>query len=102
MPKVALLSRVKAKEGKGGELIAAFRPVFELVDNEAGTLLYVLHRSKDDPDLFWVSELYANEDAFAAHSKSDAMAAATPTLAGLIAEAELIIGEPVSAKGVPA
>lgn len=30
MPKVALLSRVKAKEGKGEELIAAFQPVFEL------------------------------------------------------------------------
>ena len=102
MPKVALLARFKAKEGKAEELIAAFGPVFEQAEKEPGTLLYVLHRSKDDPDLFWVSELYANEDAFAAHSKSDAMAAATPTLAGLIAEAEVIIGEPVSAKGVPA
>jgi len=45
MPKVALLSRVKAKEGKGEELIAAFQPVFELVEDEPGTLLYVLHRS---------------------------------------------------------
>jgi len=102
MPQVALLSRVMAKEGKGEELVIAFRPVFELVDTEPGTLLYVLHRSKDDPDLFWVSEIYADEDAFAAHSKSDAMAAATPALAELIAEAELVIGEPVSAKGVPA
>jgi len=101
MPKVALLSRVKARVGMGEELIAAFRPVFELVDKEPGTLLYVLHRSRDDPDLFWVCELYAHEDAFAAHSESEAMAAATPALAGLIAEAELIIGEPVSAKGVP-
>lgn len=101
MPKVALLSRVKVKEGKGTELIAAFQPVFELVEREPGTLVYVLHRSKDDPDLFWVSELYADDDAFAAHSKSDAMAAVTPALAELIAEAELIIGEPVSAKGVP-
>jgi hypothetical protein len=30
------------------------------------------------------------------------MAAATPTLAGLIAEAELTVGEPVSAQGGPA
>lgn len=29
------------------------------------------------------------------------MAAATPPLAALIADAELIIGEPVSAKGMP-
>ncbi|HEV2259863.1 MAG TPA: antibiotic biosynthesis monooxygenase family protein [Streptosporangiaceae bacterium] len=102
MPKVALLSRVKAKEGRGEELIAAFRPVFELVEEEPGTLLYVLHRSSDDPDLFWVCELYADDDAFAAHRTSDAMAAATPALAASIAEAELMTGEPVSAKGVHA
>jgi (4S)-4-hydroxy-5-phosphonooxypentane-2,3-dione isomerase len=52
MPKVALLSRVKAKEGKGEQLIAGFQPVFEVVEEEPGTLLYVLHRSRDDPDLF--------------------------------------------------
>jgi autoinducer 2-degrading protein len=101
MPKVALHSRCKAKAGKAEELIAAFRPVFEQVEKEPGTLLYVLHRSKDDPELFWVSELYADEGAFAAHSGSDAMAAASPALGELIAESELIIGEPVSAKGVP-
>jgi len=102
MPKVALFSRVRAKEGKAKELIAAFQPVFELVEKEPGTLVYVLHRSKDDPDLFWVSELYTDDDAFAAHSGSDAMAAATPTLGELIAESEVMIGEPVSAKGIPA
>jgi quinol monooxygenase YgiN len=102
MPKVALLSRVKAKEGKGEELIAAFQPVFELAGKEPGTLLYVLHRSRDDPDLFWVCELYSDDDAFGAHGNSDAMAAATPALAELIADSELVIGEPVSAKGMPA
>jgi quinol monooxygenase YgiN len=101
MPKIALLSRVKAKEGRAEELIAAFRPVFEQVEKEPGTLVYVLHRSKDDPGLFWVSELYADDDAFAAHSGSDAMAAASPVMGELIAEAEVIIGEPLSAKGVP-
>jgi (4S)-4-hydroxy-5-phosphonooxypentane-2,3-dione isomerase len=102
MPKVALVARFKAREGKAEELIAAFRPVFEQAEKEPGTLLYALHRSKEDPDLFWVSELYADDDAFAAHSGSDAMAAATPALGELIAEAELIMGEPVCAKGLPA
>lgn len=102
MPKVALVSRFKAKEGMAEELIAAFRPVFEQAEKEPGTLLYVLHRSTDDPSLFWVCELYADGDAFAAHRGSDAMAAATPVLGELIAEPELIVGEPVYAKGVPA
>src|SRR3982074_3015175 len=102
MPKVALLSRFKAEQGKAEELIAAFRPVFEQVEKEPGTLLYVLHRSADDPDLFWVSDLYAADEALPAHRESQAMAAAAPALRELIAEAELIVGEPVCAKGVPA
>jgi autoinducer 2-degrading protein len=75
--------------------------VFELVADEPGTLLYALHRSKDDPDLFWVNELYTDDEAFAAHRDSPAMAAATPALTEFIAEAEFVIGEPVSAKGLP-
>jgi autoinducer 2-degrading protein len=102
MPKVALLSRVKVKEGRGAEFIAAFRPVFEQADKEPGTLVYALNRAKDEPDLFWVTELYADDDAFAAHSGSAAMAVVTPVLGELIAEAEVIIGAPVSAKGMPA
>ena len=45
---------------------------------------------------------YADDDAFAAHRGSDAMAAATPALAELIAEPELTVGGPVIAKGLPA
>ncbi len=63
--------------------------------------MYALHRSRDDPDLFWVYKFYADGDAFAAHSGSGAMAAAMPALGELIAESEPIVGEPVSAKGMP-
>jgi quinol monooxygenase YgiN len=51
--------------------------------------------------VFWCSELYTDDDAFAAHSGSEAMAKAAPTLGPLIAESELIIGKPVLAKGLP-
>lgn len=102
MAQVALLSRVRAKEGRGEELVAAFRPVFEAAEREPGTLVYVLNRSNDDPDVFWVCELYADDAAFGAHRDSDTMAAATPVLGGLIAEAEFTIGAPVTAKGQPA
>ena len=102
MPSVAFVARFKVKEGKAGELIAAFRPAVEQAEKEPGTLLYALHRSKDDPDLFWVSELYADDDAFAAHSGSDVMAAVRPAIGKFIAESELIVGAPVDGKGVPA
>src|SRR5256885_11448595 len=55
-------------EGRDGRRAdRAFRPLIEQADKEPGTLLYVLHRSKDDPDSFWVSELYADNEPFAAH-----------------------------------
>jgi quinol monooxygenase YgiN len=101
MPQIAVLARVRAKEGRASELIAAFQPLLEQVENEPGTPLYAMNRSKDDPDVFWVSELYTDDDAFAVHSSSDAMAKSAPTLGPLIAESELIIGEPVLAKGLP-
>jgi autoinducer 2-degrading protein len=101
MPKVSLLARFKVKEGKGDELIAAFNSLFEHVNREPGTLLYVMNRAKDDPDVFWFSELYTDADALAAHGGSEAMAKAAPTFAPLIADTEMILGEPVLAKGLP-
>ena len=101
MAKVSLLAKFTAKEGKADELLAAFEPLIEQVRNEEGTLLYVMNRAKDNPDVFWFSELYADDDAFAAHGASDAMAKAMPVLGPLIAESELILGEPVLAKDLP-
>jgi (4S)-4-hydroxy-5-phosphonooxypentane-2,3-dione isomerase len=88
-------------EGKAEELIAAFRLAVEQAEKEPGILFYALHRSKDDPDLFCVSGLYA-DDAFAVHSGSDVMATVRPAIGKFIAESELIVGAPVYGKGVPA
>ncbi len=96
MPKVSLLAKVTAKEGKGDDLVAAFEPLIEQVRKEPGTLLYVMNRSKNDPDVFWFMELYADDDAFAAHGSSEAMAAATPALGAAIAESELSWASPSS------
>jgi quinol monooxygenase YgiN len=98
---VSLLTKVTAKEGKADELLAAVRPLFDQVRNEPGTLLYVMNRAKDDPNVFWFSELYADDDAFAAHGASDAMAKVGPTLGPLIAGTEFIVSEPVLAKDLP-
>jgi (4S)-4-hydroxy-5-phosphonooxypentane-2,3-dione isomerase len=101
MAKVAVTARVKAKEGRAEELIAAFGALLEQVENEPGTLLYTVNRSTDDPHPFWVYELYTDADAFTAHSRSGAMRAAGPVLGELIAESELIVGEPLVGKALP-
>jgi quinol monooxygenase YgiN len=100
MAKVSMLARLKVKDGKGDELVKAFGPIFEQVDREPGTEVYALNRAKDDPNVFWFYELYTDDSALAAHGSSDAMTKVGPSLGPLIAESELILGEPVQAKGL--
>jgi quinol monooxygenase YgiN len=100
MAKVSMLAKLKVHEGKGDELIAAFAGIFEQVEQEPGTEIYALNRASSDPDTFWFYELYTDSDCLSAHGGSAAMAAAGAAFGPLIAETELILGEPVRAKGL--
>jgi quinol monooxygenase YgiN len=97
---VAIVARVTVRDGKADAYLAAFAPLFEQAEKEPGTLLYAVHRSKDDPNVFWTTEVYADDDAFAAHSASDVHAAAAPVFGDLIAAADVMVGETVMAKGL--
>lgn len=97
---VAIVARVSVKEGKADEYVAAFAPLLEQAEKEPGTLLYAVHRSTDDPSVFWTTEVYADHDAFAAHSASEVHAAASPVFTELIAAADVMIGETLMAKGL--
>ncbi|TMD24951.1 MAG: antibiotic biosynthesis monooxygenase [Chloroflexi bacterium] len=100
MSHVAIVARVAVKEGKADEYVAAFAPLLEQAKKEPGTLLYAVHRSKDDPLMFWTTEVYADDAAFAAHSASKVHAAATPLFTELIARSDVMIGETLMAKGL--
>jgi len=99
---VAIVARVTVtiKEGKADEYIAALVPLLEQAEKEPGTLLYAVSRSKDDPHVFWTTEVYADDAAFAAHSTSEAHAAAAPAFTDLIAASDILIGETLLAKGL--
>jgi (4S)-4-hydroxy-5-phosphonooxypentane-2,3-dione isomerase len=97
---VAIVARVTVKEGKADEYIAAFAPLLEQAEKEPGTLLYAVHRSKDDPHVFWTTEVYADDDAFAVHRTSEIHAAASPVFTELIAASDFMIGETLMAKGL--
>jgi (4S)-4-hydroxy-5-phosphonooxypentane-2,3-dione isomerase len=99
MPQIAIAARVRVKQGKVDEYLAAFGPLLAQVEQEPGTLLYVVQRSDADPQVIWTSEIYADEAAFAAHAGSEVHAAATPVFTELIAEADVIKGELVMGKG---
>ena len=100
MSHVAIVARVTVEEGKADEYVAAFTPLLEQVKKEPGTLLYAVHRSNDDPHVFWTTEIYADDDAFAAHSASEVHAAASAVFTELIATADVVIGETLMAKGL--
>jgi quinol monooxygenase YgiN len=74
---IAVVAKLTVKDGKGDEFAAAAREMVAVVGTaEAGrTLMYSLHRSKDDPNVFMFYEQYADDDAIAAHGKSEHMAA---------------------------
>jgi autoinducer 2-degrading protein len=93
-------ARVTVKEGKADQYLAAFAPLLEQAKKEPGTLLYAVHRSRDDPQLFWTTEVYADDAAFAAHSASEVHAAASAVFTELIAAADVMIGETLMAKGL--
>lgn len=101
MPKMAVIAKLTAKEGKRAELVAAFEAMFTAVNDEAGTEIYALHEDLADADSVWFYELYTDGDATTAHSQSDTMKAAGATLAGLLAgRPELHLLNPLRAKGV--
>ena len=100
MSQVAILARVTVKEGKAGPYLAALEPLLEQARQEPGTLLYAVHRSADDPQVFWTTEIYADDAAFAAHRATEVHAAAEPVFTDLIAVADVTIGETVMATGL--
>jgi len=102
VPPVAIVARVTVKEGRAGEYVAAFAPLLEEARKEPGTLLYAVHRSKDDPNVFWTTEVYADAAAFQAHGASEVHATASSVFTELIASADVMIGETRLAKGLDA
>ena len=101
MSHVTVMARFRAKEGRIDELLEALQPLLDQADAEPGTLVYAMNRSTKDPDLLFFYEVYADRDAFHTHARSETMAAAGPVLEELVAESELVVGEPVRTKGLP-
>jgi quinol monooxygenase YgiN len=72
---IAIVARLRIRDGKAEEFITAAREQIAAVRrHEAGkTLVYTLHRSTSDPNLFLFYERYADEAALAAHGTTEHM-----------------------------
>lgn len=101
MPKVAIIATLTAQPGRRDDLIEVIASMFDAVGQEDGTEVYALHTVDDEPDKVVFYELYADGDALKAHSRSDAMKAAGPAFAGVLAGApEIVRISPERAKGL--
>jgi quinol monooxygenase YgiN len=69
MPTV--VATIKVKEDKIEEAKSFLKDLAAgVLDNEPGTLAYVIHQRKDDPLSFVVYEKYESDEAFAIHGKN--------------------------------
>jgi quinol monooxygenase YgiN len=89
--KVAIIATLKAAEGKGNELEAAFLAAVPEVQAETGTERYIVHRSPDDADTITVYEIYTDEAAKDAHMHGDALKNLGRAMKGLLAGAPTLV-----------
>lgn len=68
---IIITAKVKIQSGKSEEFLEAYRWMKPQVLNDAGALLYELHRSADDPDVFLFYEHYESEEAFRYHLSTE-------------------------------
>jgi len=73
---LTVVARIRAADGKGDALAALLSEQAAAVrEAEPGCLVYRVHRSTTDPDLFLFYETYADEAALDVHRKAPHLAA---------------------------
>ncbi len=96
MGKVSAVAKLEVKPGKADAFPAAFDDMFKhIAAHEDGTEHYVLHRSTKDPNVFYMTEIYADQAALDAHASSDAMASLGASLGDFITNVDLDFCVPV-------
>ena len=67
---ITVIAQVSAKTGKEKDLENALKSMFPKVQNEEGTLSYILHRSEKDDVKFLFYEKFKNKEAFEYHNST--------------------------------
>ena len=102
-PKVAVIAKITALPGKRDEVVDVLQGLVDAVEKEEGTRFYAMNVDKAEADVVWFYEMYADDDAFAAHGGSEAMKEVGGKLRDKAAgRPELHILEVVAGKGLPA
>lgn len=98
MSKVSAIAKITIKADKADDFPAAWDTMLEYIDaSEPGTEHYMLHRSSKEPNIFYVTEVYADQAALDGHMASDAFAAFGASLADFVEHLDLQFAVPVKA-----
>lgn len=91
MTKIAVIATLRAQPGKGDALADALRRVAQKVrSDEPGCSYYQPCRSREEPDLTRVLEVYDSPEAIDAHRETPHFAELKDALASLLAEAPTV------------
>lgn len=60
--RVARYGRMEAEEGRGGELADLMLAEAAKLEELDGCLIYLVNRSRSDPDSIWITELWRSQD----------------------------------------
>ena len=77
---IGVIAKLPIQEGKGAEFEAFFNALAKQVRaNEPGNLSYQLTKSRTEPNVYKVLEVYKDQDALTHHGGTDYFKAAGPT-----------------------
>ena len=83
---IGIIAKLPIQEGKGPEFEAFFTELAKQVRaNEPGNLAYQLTKSRTEPNVYKVLELYKDQEAVDLHGKTEYFRAAGPKFAGVLA-----------------
>jgi quinol monooxygenase YgiN len=77
---MVLIAKLKAKQEQAEAMENALRQMVKQVETESGTLIYTLHRSPNEPNLFMFYEKYRDGAALQEHSSTPHFKALFDTL----------------------
>jgi quinol monooxygenase YgiN len=103
MSRTGIFVKFTAKAGQRDELVKALQTAIDNVENEPGTLVYLVHTDNKDENAVWLYEQYPDRAALDAHSSADWMKSFGPTLGPLLeGRMEMHLATLVGGKGAPA
>src|SRR5437763_8832010 len=98
MAKVTAITKLVSQPGKFDDLVRAADEMVAAVRGEEGTEVYAVSRATNAQDTLFVVEVFTDRDAFKQHAAAGA--AVGELLKPLVAEVDIVLGEPLVSKGM--